>query len=323
MKKQILKVIRLTELGRKIERIIRWILGKEIPIDYKFPKLISIELSSQCNLKCIHCPSHREGDKDEGIRKFGSMSYDVFNNVMNEIDNHGVRTIALHKDGEPLLNKEIISILDRVKKNVNHKVYLSTNGLLLNEEICNAIVRNKIDQINISIGAASDELYKKIRGGDLSKVKKNIDMLLFYIKSSNVGSIVSVQIIDIEDIDMKDEIIQFKKSWEEKEVQIDVWKELTWGNKVSNEKKIKRYPCLALWNSFTINHDGKVSACCMDWNQSLVIGEYGAQSISEIWQSQTIKNYRLSHIKNDFKTMPLCVKCNYWLWHLQLLKYKP
>jgi len=322
MKTKLIKAIRSTDFGNRCLAVIKWLLRKEVHIDYDFPKLINIEIASICNLRCIHCPSHSINSDVTVRRTFGIMSFIVFNNIMNEIDAEGCRSISLHKDGEPLLNKEIIVILDRVKLKVNHDVYLTTNGLLLNDDICKAIIRNNINRVNISIGADSNEMYKRIRGGDIHIVKSNVAKLIQMIQSSNSKCLVSVQIINLENIDMTNEIKSFYKYWKDKSVNIEVWKELSWGIKALSMGRLNRYPCLSLWNSFNINADGKVSACCMDWNQSLIIGEYGSNSIKEIWNNEQIKNYRLNHTQNIFDSMDLCNKCNYWQWQPMIMKYK-
>lgn len=87
-------------------------------------------------------------------------TYDIalFDRLMDEIDKKGNRQVALHKDGEPLLHPQITYILNRIKKYQNHAVYLTTNAHRLSGEIAHAIIDNRIDIVNFSIGAYSENV---------------------------------------------------------------------------------------------------------------------------------------------------------------------
>jgi radical SAM protein with 4Fe4S-binding SPASM domain len=70
-----------------------------------------------------------------------------------------------------------------------------------------------------------------------------------------------------------------------------------------------------------VNSDGKVSACCIDWNQQLLIGDVNLQSIAEIWKDKPLQKLRQMHINHKEKELPLCDKCNYWYWQPYIGKY--
>lgn len=297
------------------------IRGIRAVIDYEFPNLISIEITSCCNLTCTHCPSHNNQSNEHARRVFGSISYSLFEKIMHEIDKYGPRRLMLHKDGEPLLNPDIAKMLIRLKVNNNHQVYLTTNGILLNGSVAKAILDARIDHVNVSIGASSNEMYHKIRGGDLGVVKKNVTEFITLIKKSRWKPKLSVQIIDLEQYDMKDEIDNFIRFWKPYNITIWVWDELTWGLKKSKKRINYRYPCYSLWDSFNINSDGKVTACCMDWGQSLVIGNIAESSIKSIWRGERLTEYRRCHLNNEYDEMEICKNCNYWHWQPMLPKY--
>jgi radical SAM protein with 4Fe4S-binding SPASM domain len=240
---------------------------------------------------------------------------------MDEIDAHGPRNLSLHKDGEPLLHPHIFSILARVKQKNDHHVYLTTNGSKLNTALSKAIVDARINHLNISIGAFSADFYQRVRGGNLQIVKSNIHELLAVLKNAAFKPKVSVQIIRLTDFAMEAEIASFVQYWKAFDVAVEVWDELSWGIKAIDTMPSYRYPCYSLWDSFTINSDGLVSACCMDWNRSLLLGDVRTQSIEQLWHEKQIREFRQYHIRGDFKKMPLCTKCNYWHWQPMLLSY--
>lgn len=289
--------------------------------DMEFPDLISLEIASACNLSCVHCPPHMKEFKNQ-VRKFGLMDMELFYKLMDEIDSYGKRRIALHKDGEPLLHPKTEEILKRVKKNHDHTIYLTTNAHRLTEEISNSLLENKIDILNFSIGAASEEFYKKVRGKDFEKVMSNIDSFLKLRVGSAWKPKVILQIIDLPEYpEMNEEIENFKNLWSEYNVEIQVWEKLTWGVYDYKENGKRRYPCYSLWESFTVNSDGLVSACCMDWTQELITGDTNINTIKDIWRGDKLKHLRQMHKEGREKELPLCGSCNYWDWQERLDKY--
>lgn len=321
MKQKVIGLLKRYKTGTWLYYAALRLRNGEINVDLAFPNLINIETASVCNLRCNHCPSH-SSETAIGPRQFGFLDYELFLTLMDEIDASGVREISLHKDGEPLLHPKITDILRRVKKVRNHHVYLTTNGHKLTTEACRAILESKIDVLNVSIGAATEKSYSRIRGRNLNKVVQNVDRFLAYRKKADFKTKVLVQIIDLNDTDMKHEIQMFKSFWESRDVEVQVWPELTWGFRNARQRKTYRYPCFSLWNSFTINSDGLVSACCMDWNQSLIVGDTNIDTIQTIWQAREFSEIRQSHRINDYKRYKLCVKCNYWEWQPMLGNYE-
>lgn len=320
MKAKIIAALRKSKLGNYLYHKQMDLRGALPKADMHFPNLICIELASICNLSCVHCPSHNPKYKEQW-RKYGIMDIALFEKAMDEIDAYGSRNIALHKDGEPLLHPHIAQILSRVKAKVNHHVYLTTNGHYLTAEIAQHILDSGINILNISLGAIHQEVYSKIRGGDIQKVLSNVEYLLKLKAEQNSPLRVNVQIINLEEENLTNEIDAFKKYWANKDVKINVWDELTWGIKELKSKPAYRYPCFSLWDSFNINSDGKVSACCIDWNQQLVMGDFSSDSIATIWQSPSFQQIRNKHIAGKEHELPLCDKCNYWFWQPMLMKY--
>ncbi len=281
-------------------------------VDLRFPTSVNLEISSLCNLACVHCPSHLHSTI-KNIKSHGLMSMALFNKAMDEIDANGTIRLALHKDGEPLLHPEIVTILHRVKQNVPHFVTLITNGQLLTDEITDALLINHIDSIIFSIGASSRPFYEKVRGSGFELVLDNIRRFLLKIEKHQIKPRVTVQIINLPEFpDMKEEIERFKKFWEGKPVSVMVYEKLNWGVFNSGIAKMHRYPCPSLWRNLFVHWDANVSACCIDWDQSLVVGDLNENTISGIWSGDKIRALRKAHVDHEFSAYKLCRQCNYW-----------
>ena len=322
LKTKVTRSITNYKLGFEIIFLMKKLLKRLPQPDYDFPISIHLEVSSLCNLSCIHCPPQMVELKALQ-RKYEHMDIALFDKCMDEIDQWGDRHLGLHEDGEPLLHPKIIYILDRVKRNNNHIVYLTTNAHRLDEEISNSIIKNKIDIINFSIGAYSAEFYEKVRGKGFDKVLKNIHSFLDLCKKSNWKTRIKMQIIDLPEFEeMQNEIINFKKYWKRYDVELDIWKKLTWSVLDGKQSPVRRYPCFSLWQYLFVNSNGVVSPCCVDWRHELAIGNAYEKSLKDIWLDQPLKNLRQYHIEGREKEIPLCKNCNYWSWLPKINTYR-
>lgn len=294
-------------LGLIFKLIVHRLINYEYPINY------NIETTNACNLNCKMCPRRDSG------RPVGFMSFNLFKKIIDEAKRYGPMGFSLHKDGEPLLHPDLFRMIDYIKNSDSRNIiYLTTNGILLDEGKTKRILELGVDRFNVSIGAARKETFKKIKGIDgLEKVEENTRHFIELKKEGRYKTEIRVQIIKMEET--IDEIEEFKNKWKKYPVKIDIWNFLNWGGAREDKTGFgiepkKRYPCYALWFSPAINWDGQVSPCCMDWDKKLIIGDVNNQSLSDIWQGKKLKNYRRLHLQGKHNQMPVCDKCNYWYW---------
>ena len=74
---------------------------------FPLPRVVRIEPSSLCNLKCIHCPTGTKRDI-----KGGNMPDEVFCKIIEELKAYnGVDVVVLYHGGEPFLNKNIFGMI--------------------------------------------------------------------------------------------------------------------------------------------------------------------------------------------------------------------
>ncbi len=311
-----------SEPGRELLFQLRRLAGRLPRPDPEFPQLVNIETASVCNLSCIHCPPQQK-DRSDQTRRLGVMELELFHKLMDEVDAAGPRRISLHKDGEPLLHPRIDEILARVKRVRGHEVYLTTNGNRLGEELARLVLNSGVDIVNFSLGAASPEFYAKVRGKGFLEVQENVERFLRLRSASPWKPRVIAQIIDLPEYpEMPAEIEAFRRHWGSRGLEVQVWGKLNWGVYDNEIRHRRRWPCYSLWESCTVNSDGLVSACCMDWRQELLVGDARASSLRDIWRGEALHALRLAHIEGRESELPLCAACNYWNWQPRLARYR-
>lgn len=138
-----------------------------------FPRFLNLELTSKCNLRCIMCPktvgfhTHKPDNEISDI---------VLEKIIEQVLS-SVYHINLMGFGEPLIaEKKLLSLLAECKKR-HITVNMISNGQLLNADIVRKLVDLEIFNINISLDAATEGTYKKIRNSDFNRVIQNLTML--------------------------------------------------------------------------------------------------------------------------------------------------
>ncbi len=131
------------------------------------PKIISLAMTSRCNLRCVMC--------DHGIRNVEKQDFDeaLFANIGDFIDT--ATMVDLTGLGEPLLSNLFWKILDRhpVSETTADDEFIltfNTNGTLLNERNIDRILSARVSKIRVSIDAADEATFQKIRGTKLSEI---------------------------------------------------------------------------------------------------------------------------------------------------------
>ncbi len=100
-------------------------MGKAlIPLRYFF------ELTYQCNLNCPYCYVGQDRKKNE-------LTTQEWFDIIDQIPWYSFVTLV---GGEPLIRKDFIQILERTAKKTFGKLNVVTNGILIDDEIIDALV---------------------------------------------------------------------------------------------------------------------------------------------------------------------------------------
>ena len=67
--------------------------------------------------------------------------------------------------------------------------------------------------------------------------------------------------------------------------------------------------CPYIFYSLSVNSDGTVSLCFLDWSRELIVGDIKTQRFKDIWNSETLFEYRKMHLLKKRKDHPICGAC--------------
>ena len=104
----------------------------------------------------------------------------------------------------------------------------------------------------------------------------------------------------------------FKKFWSGKADKIIISFDDNRNDTSTDDLKNKpavAYPCRRLWKELVVMSNGKVALCCVDFDGSVILGDFNSQSFMEIWNDAKFEKIREKHLMYKADEIPLCKKC--------------
>ncbi len=290
-----------------------------------FPLSLSIEPTTNCNLRCPECPS--------GQRKFtrptGSINIFFFKKIIDEFSPY-LSNLILYFQGEPYLHPDFMELIAYASLEKNIYTTTSTNGHFIDEKNAKKTVKSGLDKLIISLDGITQEIYEQYRvGGKLEIVKKSIENIILQKKKNKSKTpIVVLQFlvtglnehqipelkryakkIGADKVELKTiQIYDFKNGSEliPSNENFSRYKKLSDGTYEIKNKL--RNNCSRLWNSSVITWDGDVLPCCFDKDAKYKFGNLNKQTFRQINNSRKYMDFRNLILKGR-KNIDICRNC--------------
>jgi len=123
------------------------------------PDELYLEVTNRCNLKCTTCPQSWGMSEDSA-----DLTPETARELLSQLPT--VRRVVLHGIGEPTLNPRLAEIIAVVKERGAYALF-NTNALLLRGRLLETLVKSDLDEVRISVDAATPETYQLVRGADM------------------------------------------------------------------------------------------------------------------------------------------------------------
>lgn len=279
------------------------------------PTSLNVEVTNICNLDCIMCPAHHIS------RKKGYLDLELYQSFLDEAIELGIKQVGLFSTGESILHHQFPEFV-KVTVDKGLYTYLDVNGNYFRKGQIEAIIDAGLSSMKFSIDAHNQEIYSQIRrGGDIHKVFENLKKVDAYRKKTGsdmklftlyiISSINEQYINDFKAIvDPYVDEIEFNLVLNQGE-QINNTNELTSDKlkDIINQNK-KSVLCPNPWKRLNLSWDGRLSACCIDFEMQLDYGQYIPGNLKELWQNDRINKIRDDMLKREFEPNSMCKNCD-------------
>lgn len=307
-------------IERNVIRHKRHPLEEVVPLGT--PYSLYIDPCGACNLKCNFCPCNTTNFMHEERHKM--MSLELFKKIVKDLKDFSekIRVINLYNYGEPLLNKELIRMIQHLKESdVCDEIRICTNGTLLNPKLNTELAESGINTIRISMNAIDGPAYKKICAIELDYDELCRNLADLYQKTRGKAEVViKLSNVSINELSQREAFFKMYESIADyifiEDIE-DSWPDfkeivIPEGSVKKNNndwKKDKHDICAFGFTTMSIHSNGWVSPCCTDWRFGAVYGDVNKSSVKEIWESQALREFQLAHLKRIKGKYPICDVC--------------
>ena len=131
------------------------------------PVCLYLEVTNRCNLLCTTCPrSYAE------LEPPADMAWDLFVRIVDQLPE--LARAVLHGVGEPMLVKNLPKMV-RYLKDRGVYVLFNTNGTLLTQRAGRELIDAGLDELRVSLDAATPQTFAVVRGRDLfARILRNV-----------------------------------------------------------------------------------------------------------------------------------------------------
>lgn len=300
------------------------LLARLLPLSFfrRPPKIIIIDATNSCNLRCPVCPVTFAMQ-----RKRGMMKPDVFRRIIDDFqDQREKPAIYFSFSGEPTLHRDLPDFIAYAHDN-GHDTYLSTNATRLTPELSMRLIRSGLARVNLCMDGFSKEAQEAYRvNSDFAQVKAAIEEFLRL--KTQLGARTPVTVLQTLLTSYSEPQMAEMEEWA-REAGFDRvrFKTFSIGSYTSAEqkrafahflprqKKLRRHPrhtshalCTVPLFQSVVFWNGDLGLCCIDYDQVIQLPNVGRDGFLAAYRSDTAARAR----KRGFlKQFGICRSCSF------------
>ena len=306
-----------------------------------FPLQLDFELNYSCNFSCPMCTWNAETTSRFGKDKW--FPFEVWTELIDEAISKGLKSIRLNQINEPLIRQDIVKFVEYARSKGILDIYFSTNGSLLTEKISRGLIEAGLLRLQVSLDAATEETYNKIRiGGDYHKILANIDRFL-EIRDELGSQLPTLRVNFVKTPENVHELDDFVEMWENKAdfvgVQdlLGIVEAFDKSKKETYDSNLEDFKCAQPFQHMTVRSNGHILPCCsffgpdtpvaklkhnvdgveMTGEDGILVSEETQErisklmimSIEEAWNCEEMRFIRDIHTKGEYWKHPVCKRC--------------
>jgi len=289
----------------------RWVNFPKKFMVSDFPMHLDIESTNICNLKCPYCAV---SSNSWGSSKKGMVSFPLFKKIIEEGADNGLYSIKLSLRGEPLLHKQLPKMISFAKEKGIIDIYFNTNGVLLDEKMCNTLVDIGLYRISISADGWNKASFERNRLGAKFNVVYNNVLLLRKTRDKRGVDFPKIRIQAVMLKEIREHWDEYVRLWQPLADELGYIDARLEGVGIDHRGLRGDWACPFLWQRMTILWDGTILPCLLHGvkeSKPMTIGNARDMQIKDAWHSQKSSLLRSLHKKGESHEIESCNYCSY------------
>lgn len=252
------------------------------------PDRVMIQTVTGCNANCIFCPNRKTAlNIPLGLR----MSWDLYRSVVDQCLGLSVRRDTLYLMNEPMLDRELPQRIACISRRIRkpQSVKTTSHGGLLTARMAQGLLDSGLDKLKFSVQSRTPERYWEIMHLRLEKTLRNADRFLD-LKARGKYRRPKVEIVAVDSAHNHDEIPALRKYREARDVKLVV---ATMENRADHGtiraaalavRELRPFDwCRRRLEQLHVLYDGRMLACCVDWEHKEAMGDLRTAPLADIW----------------------------------------
>jgi MoaA/NifB/PqqE/SkfB family radical SAM enzyme len=234
------------------------------------------------------------------------MDFALYRKIIDDLSDFDrpLKVLRLYKDGEPLMNPRFADMVRYAKEREAFQIDTTTNGTLLSPERNLELISAGLDRINISVnGVPSKGYVENIR--HLYEHRQGCVMCVKTIGDVLSDSEKQAFLDTFGDISDRIFIEHLAPCWPEFDMSFIPNQEVGIYGQAIERVEV----CPYIFYSMSVNSDGVVSACFLDWARKLTVGDARTESLKDIWNGEKLSVYRKLHLMKKRAEIGICANC--------------
>ncbi len=284
------------------------------------PIFFTIETINTCNFRCVYCP---QSDPDNHfINGRGLMSLENFKRIIANLRSaFDLDIVSLHRDGEPLLNKNLEAYI-RHLADLGTCVTISTNASLISEERAKSLIASGLRMAGTDF-CADGQLYEQLRvRGDWNKVLAGINNLLRAAEDAKVEFRFVIKDLGAYNASPEAAKLSIERTRalfahaEGRVTVMPVQFHNALGQSLVNLSGTssvgpRAYTvCHQPWVNLTVDFAGRVVGCCRDLRSEFVLGNLLEEPAEAIWNGERAMELRRALAAKRPEQICICNDCD-------------
>lgn len=268
------------------------------------PLKLHLQTVNRCNAACLACPYPAAAGRSAPHR----MPDDLFREVVGGYGRLGtVESCVLMLQNEPFLDPALPARVRTARELLGPRAVLHTvtNGTILPPDGGAALRRAGLDQLHVSLDAATPETFARLRPGhDFHQVRAHAEA---FVRAFPRGR---VTVKFLQQRENQGEEKAFLRYWRARGARVKLGKLTNRAGAVANFAALRPdrpdpvrrllapllrrlIPCCPLpFTAACVLSDGRAILCCHDWGPAQVLGDLAREAPVEVWNGPAVRRHR-------------------------------
>ncbi len=291
----------------------------------RFPRFLQIQTTTACGAKCRMCP-HAETSP---AWPNGPIDEALFHSIVDQCIDQPLERICPYLMAEPLADRRIFDRIGYIHQTLpDVQIEISCTAQLLRDKVREQLLAAPITELRISNHGITKEDYELLMPGlDYEAAWENLTRFVEAWRQRKPYPLYIVSLFGLLPAEREQAIVDY---WLTQGIELSRWRVTSRGRQIDptqfdsppdptrwpTARREPPYACRFARDSewMHILSDGRVCLCCMDYNQSTILGNAKQDSLQAIWQSP-----RYTGIRNQITGTPpsdngfLCNRCEWYV----------